>query len=113
MHVTDLADAHVRAMDTLLKGGADMRLNLGTGRGHSIRDVIAAVTAVSGRAVPAIEAPRRTGDPEALVAAPGRAEAVLGWQAKHSDLHTMVETAWAWHERESDHTRDHASALVA
>src|SRR5829696_8717635 len=112
VHVTDLADAHVRAIDAL-QSDSDIRLNLGTGRGQSIREVIAAVSAVSGRAVPVVEAPRRPGDPAALVAAPGRAEAVLGWRPNYSDLHTIVETAWSWHERESVQPSDTAAKLVA
>ena len=99
IHVSDLAEAHVRAMDALLQGGPSMRLNLGTGQGYSIREVIAAVERVCGRPVPFIEAPRRPGDPAALVAAPGHAEAVIGWIPRYSDLATIVETAWRWHAR--------------
>jgi UDP-glucose 4-epimerase len=86
-------------MDALLQGGPSMRLNLGTGQGYSIREVIAAVERVCGRPVPFIEAPRRPGDPAALVAAPGHAEAVIGWIPRYSDLATIVETAWRWHAR--------------
>jgi UDP-arabinose 4-epimerase len=99
IHVNDLADAHVRAMNALIQGAPSMRLNLGTGDGHSIREVITAVGEVSGRPIPVIEAPRRGGDPAALVAAPGRAQAVLRWKPRRSDLTTIVETAWHWHER--------------
>jgi UDP-glucose-4-epimerase GalE len=99
VHVSDLADAHVRALDALIEGAPSMRLNLGTGRGHSIREVIAAVGEVSGRPIPVIEAPRRVGDPAALVAAPGRAQSVLGWKPRLSNLLTITETAWRWHER--------------
>jgi UDP-glucose-4-epimerase GalE len=97
IHVSDLADAHLRALALLLDGGASGALNLGTGRGHSVREVVAAVERESGCAVPAVDAPRRAGDPPALVAAPGRAAAVLGWRPTHSSLETLVRTALRWH----------------
>lgn len=112
VHVSDLADAHVRAMNALIDGASSMRLNLGTGRGHSIREVIAAVTKVSGRPIPVREAPRRAGDPAALVAAPGRAAAVLGWKPEHSSLSTIVETAWRWHESSQVHETPRGRALI-
>jgi len=99
IHVTDLADAHVRALADLAAGGGSMALNLGTGGGASVREVIAAVERVSGRAVPRREAPRRAGDPPELVADPARARARLGWQPRHSDLDTIVRTALAWETR--------------
>lgn len=99
VHVSDLADAHVRAMDMLLQGSPSLCLNLGTGAGHSVRQVVAMVEHVTGRAVPVLEAPRRAGDPAALVASPGRADALLGWRPHYSDLSTLVETAWHWHAR--------------
>jgi len=99
VHVCDLAAAHVRAVDRLLAGEASLRLNLGTGRGSSIRDVITAVEAAGGRPVPVVEAPRRAGDPAALVADPQRAQATLGWIPQLSDLDTIVRTAWDWHAK--------------
>ena len=99
IHVTDLADAHVRALAYLEQGGASAALNLGTGHGHSVRDVIAMVERVTGLKVPRTDAPRRAGDPPALVAAPGRAKALLGWQPTWSDLETIVRTATAWHRQ--------------
>ena len=100
VHVCDLAAAHVKALDRLLAGGASASINLGTGRGHSIRDVILAVEAVSRRAVPVIEGGRRPGDPPALIADPRLGQSLLGWKPLKSDLPTIVETAWAWHERQ-------------
>lgn len=97
IHVTDLADAHVRALRHLEAGCGSGALNLGTGRGDSVREVVAMVERVSGRTVNARNAPRRPGDPPALVAAPGRARQVLGWEPKWSDLETIVRTAHAWH----------------
>ena len=99
IHVTDLALAHVAALRHLLAGGAPLILNLGTGQGYSVAQVIAAAERITGRAVPREEAPRRPGDPPALVADAGRAAATLGLAMRHSDLDTIVATAWRWHER--------------
>jgi len=101
VHVTDLADAHVRALRYLVEDGESMALNLGTGKGHSVREVVSAVGRCSGGLPPASvrEAPRRAGDPHSLVADPSRALRLLGWQPQHSDLHSIVETAWQWHGR--------------
>ena len=99
IHVTDLADAHLRALDRLAAGTASQALNLGTGRGHSVREVVQTVARVSGRAVPAVESPRRAGDPPELVAAPERARQVLGWTCRYADLETIVRHAWSWHEK--------------
>jgi UDP-arabinose 4-epimerase len=111
IHVTDLALAHVQAVDRLLNGGESLRLNLGTGQGHSVRDVIRMVEDVGGRPVPVREAPRRPGDPPELVAAVGRAREALGWVPRHSDLRTIVSTAWRWHE--SCQARLRAAAAAA
>ena len=99
IHVTDLADAHLRALDRLGSGTASQAINLGTGQGHSVREVVDTVSRVAGRPVPVVEAPRRAGDPAELVAAPGRAREVLQWTCRYSDLETIVRHAWAWHEK--------------
>ncbi|HEX3862928.1 MAG TPA: UDP-glucose 4-epimerase GalE [Stellaceae bacterium] len=99
IHVADLADAHVRALDYLAGGGDSAALNLGTGHGHSVREVIAAVERVGQRPVPQREMPRRAGDPPELVADPALAFARLGWQARHSDIDTIIATALAWETR--------------
>jgi UDP-arabinose 4-epimerase len=101
VHVHDLAIAHLRALERLGAGGDSIGVNLGTGSGHSVREVIAAAEAVSGRMVPARDAPRRPGDPPALVADPSLAAEILGWRAQHSDLDTIIRTALAWHTRHS------------
>ena len=101
IHVTDLAAAHVKAMDHLLAGGSSLKLNLGTGCGHSVRQVVEMVERVGLRPVPVRESPRRPGDPPSLVAAPSQANAVLGWRPQYSDLRQIVETAWRWHERKA------------
>jgi UDP-glucose-4-epimerase GalE len=100
IHVQDLAEAHVAAIRHLLAGGESLQLNLGTGSGHSVREVIAAAERITGRPIPRRETGRRPGDPPALVADPGRAKALLGWSARMSDLETIISTAWAWHNRE-------------
>ena len=99
IHVTDLADAHVRALRYLMEGGDSAAFNLGTGNGHSVREVIAAVERISGRPVPRREVARRPGDPPELVADADLAARKLGWHAQCSDLETIVQTALAWHER--------------
>jgi UDP-arabinose 4-epimerase len=102
IHVSDLADAHVRALDYLLADGVSTAVNLGTGRGHSVREVIAAVERATGRRVPRREMPRRAGDPAVLIADPSRAAAVLDWHPRLSDLDTIIGTALAWHTREPE-----------
>lgn len=99
IHVNDLAEAHLSALGHLAAGGASVALNLGTGCGHSVREVIAAVERIGGRPVPQREAARRPGDPPELVADPALALAGLGWQPRHSDLDTIISTALAWETR--------------
>jgi UDP-arabinose 4-epimerase len=98
IHVMDLADAHVRSVQYLLEGGRPAAFNLGTGHGSSVREVIAAVERVGGAKVPAEEAPRRPGDPPALVADPTRARQVLGWEARYREIGQIVQTAWHFAE---------------
>ena len=97
IHVSDLATAHVLALKHLEQRGASGALNLATGRGHSVREVIAAAEHVTKRAIARRESERRPGDPPALVADAGRARALLGWTPRFSDLETIVATAWRWH----------------
>ena len=99
IHVEDLAEAHLRALEHLCAGGESMALNLGTGRGHSVREVIAMAESVCGRAISWRETARRPGDPPVLVADPSRAAERLGWRPQRSDLQTIIRTAFAWHER--------------
>ena len=99
IHVQDLADAHVSALARLRAGATNLCLNLGTGRGHSVREVIAAVEAVSGKKVPAREVGRRAGDPPELVADARLAADVLGWQARIRDMETIVDHAWRWRQK--------------
>jgi UDP-glucose-4-epimerase GalE len=97
IHVTDLASAHVRSLERLLEGGQSTALNLGTGHGHSVREVIKMVEQVTGRHVPVRESPRRPGDPATLTADATLARQLLGWIPEYSALDRIVETAWRWH----------------
>ena len=99
VHVGDIANAHVCALRHLLNGGETLFLNLGTGRGYSVREVIAAVERVSGRSVRTDVGPRRPGDPPTLVADATAAQTVLGWQPQFRDLEPQVRTAWDWFQR--------------
>jgi UDP-glucose-4-epimerase GalE len=99
IHVQDLAEAHVAAIAYLAAGGDSIALNLGTGSGHSVREVIDAAERITGRHIPRREADRRPGDPAALVADAGKARRVIGWSAKVSDLDSIIGTAWRWHQR--------------
>jgi UDP-glucose 4-epimerase len=98
VHVTDIADAHLRALDVQLDGGTPVAVNLGTGTGRSVRAVIEAARRVTGRPVPTVDRSRRSGDPPELVAAVGRAATVLGWRASHSSLDEILSSAWRWHQ---------------
>lgn len=99
VHVSDLADAHVAALDWLAAGGNALVLNLGTGRGHSVREVIAAAEAVTGRAVPLVSARKRPGDPPELVADATTARWLLRQEFRHSQsLEQIIGDAWRWHE---------------
>lgn len=95
IHVSDLADAHVKALEYLVSGGKNTAINLGTGTGYSVRNVIDAVEHVTGRVVPCKVGPRRPGDPPELVADVTLARELLDWHAKR-DLSNMIETAWKW-----------------
>ena len=100
VHVNDLADAHVTALERLAGGADSIAVNLGTGTGYSVKEVLDKIEQVTGRKVPVRVAARRAGDPPALVADPRRAEQVLGWKATRS-LDDIVRTAWRWMQRPS------------
>ena len=99
IHVTDLAEAHGRALDRLLDGGASQAINLGTGQGLSVRQLIAAAERITGRPVPVKIVPRRPGDPAVLVADASRAAERLGWQPRHSSMDEILGSALAWMQR--------------
>jgi UDP-glucose-4-epimerase GalE len=97
IHVEDLCDAHVRALERL-QPGTMFKLNLGTGSGFSVRQVIDACRKVTGREIPEVIGPRRPGDPPELVADSRRAQQLLEWQPKHTQIEQVVASAWKWHE---------------
>ena len=99
IHVEDLATAHLDALAWLRNGGASTTLNVGYGHGYSVRQVLASVERVTGRALKVREAPRRAGDPPTLVARAERIRAQLNWQPRLDDLDTIVRTAWNWEQR--------------
>jgi len=103
VHVADLAQAHLLALATLLARGGCHRLNLGSGAGVSILQLIRMVEEVTGRTVPLCCQSRRAGDPAVLIAAAAKAGKELGWAPAHSDLRTIVETAWAWETHRAAH----------
>jgi len=96
IHVEDLADAHLRAVDYLRTGGASTTLNCGYGHGYSVREVLRMVEQVHGKALQITEEPRREGDPPTLVARADRIRQLLGWRPHHDDLETIVATQLAW-----------------
>jgi UDP-glucose-4-epimerase GalE len=104
IHVNDLAEAHALGLEYLASGGASTALNLGTGTGHSVNQVIAACERISGRKIPHKVGPRRPGDPPSLVADPSKAEEVLHWRASRG-LSEIVSSAWAWHHQQAQKAR--------
>jgi UDP-glucose-4-epimerase GalE len=97
VHVSDLADAHLKALESLVEVGKSGAYNLGTGRPTSVREIISAVERATGRPVPWTIAPRRPGDPAVLYASPHKAMADLHWRPRFTDIDTIVATAWHWH----------------
>lgn len=98
-HVTDLAQAHVAALDYLLAGGATDAMNLGIGRGYSVREVLDAVERISGRSIPVTFGPRRAGDPAEVIADPGKARQILGFEPQYPALDMIIETACRWFQQ--------------
>jgi len=99
VHVTDLAGAHVAALGYLEEGGKSVALNLGSGQGASVREVIDTTDRVTSSTIRTTDAPRRAGDPPRLVANPAAAEKALSWRARRSDIQTIVTDAWGWHRK--------------
>ena len=98
IHVTDLAQAHILALDYLIKGGENNVFNLGNGVGFTVKEVVDVAREVTGHPIPAKIAPRRAGDPAQLIASSEKAVKVLGWKPQYNDLGTIVASAWAWHK---------------
>jgi UDP-glucose 4-epimerase len=98
IHVVDLADAHILALEHLRKGGSSDYFNLGTGTGFSVMHVVEAAREVTGREIPVKMGPRRAGDPPRLVAVSDKARRVLGWNPQLTDLKAILTSAWKWHQ---------------
>lgn len=98
IHVIDLVDAHIRAIDYLKKGGKSTSVNLGVGRGYSNLEVLAAVEKVTGKKIPYVTKSRRSGDPARIYANNEKAKKLLLWEPRHSDLETIISSAWKWHQ---------------
>ncbi|MEO0983697.1 MAG: UDP-glucose 4-epimerase GalE [Pseudomonadota bacterium] len=98
IHVADLAEAHILAAEHLLQGGGNLQLNLGTGEGRTVREVLQAVERATGMPVPVNEAPRRDGDAVSLYADTTKCRETLGWEPRCSDIDTIVRTAWDFHK---------------
>ena len=98
IHVTDLAQAHILAMDYLMDGGESNIFNLGNGVGFTVKEVIDTAREVTGHPIPAKVTPRRAGDPAHLIASSDKARTVLGWNPQHADLKEIIGSAWNWHK---------------
>ncbi|WP_211747519.1 UDP-glucose 4-epimerase GalE [Paenibacillus sp. Marseille-Q4541] len=98
IHVSDLADAHLRAVDYLRKGEESNVFNLGNGTGFSVKEVIETAKKVTGLDIPVVMEPRRSGDPAVLVASSHKARSVLGWDPKYTNLEDVIASAWGWHQ---------------
>lgn len=98
IHVTDLAQAHILAVEYLQKGGESDIFNLGNGVGFSVKEVIDTARKVTGHPIPSKISPRRAGDPAQLVASSEKAKKVLGWKPEHADLEEIIASAWNWHK---------------
>jgi UDP-glucose-4-epimerase GalE len=99
IHVTDLAKAHVLSLKKLLKSSQSEFINLGTNRGYSVLEIINKTEEITGEKVLYTESPRREGDVPVLLASREKAEKILGWKLGHSDIETIIETAWNWHKK--------------
>ena len=106
IHVSDLADAHIRALEDLEKGAPTDAYNLGLGHGFSVLEVLQAAEEVTCRKVPAVDKPRRAGDPAQLVASSDRVREKLHWHPQFTDLRRIIETAWKWKQ---EHPNGYAS----
>ena len=100
IHVLDLADAHILALDYLINGGESIRLNLGNGVGFTVKEVIETARRVTNHPIPAEISPRRIGDPATLIASSEKAHKILNWSPQYTDLSTIIADAWRWHSDE-------------
>ncbi|AMP21384.1 UDP-glucose 4-epimerase GalE [endosymbiont 'TC1' of Trimyema compressum] len=102
IHVMDIVDAHVKALDYLEKGNPSNTFNLGTGQGFSVKEIVDMTGQVTGKPLPTILKERRAGDPAVLVADNKKAKEMLGWEPKHSNIEKMIASAWLWHKNHSE-----------
>jgi len=98
IHVTDLANAHILALDRLLKGANSETFNLGNGQGFSVKEIVDMTRQVTGHAIPASVVSRRAGDPATLIASSEKAQKELAWKPAYQDVRTIIESAWKWHQ---------------
>lgn len=111
IHVCDLADAHVRALRYLLSEQTSLTLNLGTGQGYSVLEILSAVQTYSGQSIPVRFEKSRSGEPACLVASAQKAERILGWNPMTSTLNTLIHSAWKWHQLLIEHASQLQHAL--
>ncbi|HCB92402.1 MAG TPA: UDP-glucose 4-epimerase GalE, partial [Selenomonas sp.] len=102
IHVIDLADAHVLALDYLRKGGDSNIFNLGNGRGFSVKEMIEAAKKATGRDIKVVMGNRRMGDPAQLIASSEKAQRILSWKPQYTDVEDVIGTAWNWHQKHPD-----------
>ena len=109
IHVSDLSQAHILALEALLSGGKSSVYNLGNSKGHSVREVIDMTEKVTGRSIRAVEERRRLGDPAVLIARAEKIQKELGWRPYYEDLETIIKTAWNWHQNEATRQIGHST----
>jgi len=106
IHVSDLTQAHLLALEVLLDGGDSAIYNLGNNRGYSVREVIEIAAKVTEKQIPAIVDGRRSGDPAVLIANSDKIRKELSWRPQYEDLETILETAWLWHQNDASDTKN-------
>lgn len=106
VHVADLADVHVKALEYLLSGGKTDVFNIGSGKGYSVREVIEAAKHITGKQIPVMEGARRPGDPPALVSSSEKAEKVFSWKPRYNNIEVIIKHAWQWYLKRFQHGED-------
>lgn len=102
VHITDLAQAHILALEHIMSGQGNIAVNIGNSTGYSVAQVIEAAKRITKKTIPVLKSPRREGDPAVLIADSARAKSILNWKPTHSDLDTIVETAWKWRQKQNN-----------
>ncbi len=101
VHVSDLTQAHLLALESLLEGGGSATYNLGNSTGYSVKQIIEAARRITGHAIPAVTADRRAGDPAVLIADSSLVREQLGWRPRYETIEDIIQTAWVWHQKEA------------